>query len=93
MARREEGAYKLLCNRRATTPAGMHPRRNTKVISAQALSEPGGGLCFRALAGGRVHVGARNIMRVVLYARTSAACEQTPAMQLDELRQVTRQQG
>ena len=32
-------------------------------------------------------------MRVAPYARTSAARQQTPAMQLDELRQVTRQRG
>ena len=32
-------------------------------------------------------------MWVAPYARISAAREQTPAMQLDELRQVTRQRG
>ena len=31
--------------------------------------------------------------RVMLYARTSTARDQTPAMQLDELRQVARQRG
>jgi DNA invertase Pin-like site-specific DNA recombinase len=33
------------------------------------------------------------VKRVALYARTSTARDQTPAMQLDELRQVARQRG
>ena len=32
-----EGASLLLCNRRATTPAGMHRRRNAQVVSPLAL--------------------------------------------------------